>query len=196
MATKKIRCVVIGDGAVGKTCLLIRYAKNHFPPGYVPEGSRLWDYYEVAVKIQGAEYQLSLFDTPGQEDFDRLRQVCYFQADIFLVCFSVVLPDSFEHVKLKWIKEIEYHRPKTPFILVGLQTDLRQDQATLNELAKYKQEPITAHQGKKLAEKIKAVKYVECSALTQEGVKEVFDEAIMAVLSSSSTKCKSGCCIS
>ncbi|XP_010216806.1 PREDICTED: cell division control protein 42 homolog, partial [Tinamus guttatus] len=118
----------------------------------------------------------------GQEDYDRLRPLSYPQTDVFLVCFSVVSPSSFENVKEKWVPEITHHCPKTPFLLVGTQIDLRDDPSTIEKLAKNKQKPITPETAEKLARDLKAVKYVECSALTQKGLKNVFDEAILAAL--------------
>lgn len=174
-----IKCVVVGDGAVGKTCLLISYTTNKFPSEYVPT---VFDNYAVTVMIGGEPYTLGLFDTAGQEDYDRLRPLSYPQTDVFLVCFSVVSPSSFENVKEKWVPEITHHCQKTPFLLVGTQIDLRDEQSTLEKLAKNKQKPITLEQGEKLAKELKAVKYVECSALTQKGLKNVFDEAILAAL--------------
>ncbi|XP_034172320.1 cdc42 homolog isoform X2 [Osmia lignaria lignaria] len=159
-----IKCVVVGDGAVGKTCLLISYTTNKFPSEYVPT---VFDNYAVTVMIGGEPYTLGLFDTAGQEDYDRLRPLSYPQTDVFLVCFSVVSPSSFENVKEKWVPEITHHCQKTPFLLVGTQIDLRDDAATIEKLAKNKQKPISAEQGEKLAKELKAVKYVECSALTQ-----------------------------
>jgi hypothetical protein len=68
---------------------------------------------------------------------------------------------------VQWVPEITHHCQKTPFLLVGTQIDLRDDAATIEKLAKNKQKPITFEQGEKLAKELKAVKYVECSALTQ-----------------------------
>lgn len=174
-----IKCVVVGDGAVGKTCLLISYTTNKFPSEYVPT---VFDNYAVTVMIGGDPYTLGLFDTAGQEDYDRLRPLSYPQTDIFLVCFSVVSPTSYENVKEKWVCEIQHHCPKTPFLLVGTQVDLRDDQSVIDRLAKSKQKPITFEAGTKAAKELRAVKYVECSALTQKGLKDVFDEAILAAL--------------
>lgn len=135
--------------------------------------------------------QIYYMNILGQEDYDRLRPLSYPQTDVFLVCFSVVSPSSFENVKEKvknhkkdrnsiiylnicfywtnfqWVPEITHHCQKTPFLLVGTQIDLRDENGTLEKLAKNKQKPITLEQGEKLAKELKAVKYVECSALTQ-----------------------------
>ncbi|CAH8479934.1 unnamed protein product [Schistosoma turkestanicum] len=187
-----IKCVVVGDGAVGKTCLLISYTTNKFPMEYVPT---VFDNYAVTVMIGGEPYTLGLFDTAGQEDYDRLRPLSYPQTDVYLVCFSVVSPSSFENVREKWVPEITHHSSKAPFILVGTQIDLREEETTANLLKKNKTKPITSQQGEQLARELKAVKYVECSALTQKGLKNVFDEAIIAALQPPPPRKQKRCCL-
>ena len=59
------------------------------------------DNYAVTVLIAGEPFTLCLFDTAGQEDYDRLRPLSYPQTNVFLICFSVVAPGSFENVKEK-----------------------------------------------------------------------------------------------
>ncbi|GMM28547.1 Rho family GTPase [Martiniozyma asiatica (nom. inval.)] len=174
-----IKCVVVGDGAVGKTCLLISYTSNQFPEDYVPT---VFDNYAVTVMIGDEPYTFGLFDTAGQEDYDRLRPLSYPQTDIFLICFSVVVPSSFDNVKEKWFPEISHHAPQTPCIIVGTQIDLRNDPTALANLSRQHQRPISAQQGERLARDLKAVKYAECSALTQVGLKSLFDDAIVAAL--------------
>ena len=73
----------------------------------------------------------------------------------------------FYFLYFQWVPEILHHCQKTPFLLVGTQVDLREDTATLDKLAKNKHRPVSHEQGEKLAKELKAVKYVECSALTQ-----------------------------
>jgi GTPase SAR1 family protein len=95
----------------------------------------------------------------------------YSQTDVFLVCFLVINPGSFENVKMKWLPEIKRDCQETPFLLVGTQIDLR----NFAKLSKNKPKPITFEQGTKLAKELKAVKYVECSALTQVRIMDLFN---------------------
>ena len=131
-------------------------------------------------------YTLGLFDTAGQEDYDRLRPLSYPQTDVFLICFSVTSPSSFENVRDKWFPEVRYHCPATAVILVGTMIDLRDDKAVIEKLARQRQKPITYEKGESLAKELGAVKYVECSALTQKGLKNVFDEVSISLWSNSS----------
>ncbi|XP_078494864.1 cell division control protein 42 homolog isoform X2 [Ciona intestinalis] len=169
-----LRCVVVGDGAVGKTSMLISYTKGGFPDEYVPT---ILDQYAATITVGGTPYVLELIDTAGQEDYDRLRPLSYNKADVFLVCYSVVVPSSFTNIKETWIPELKQHSTK-----VGTQTDLRDDPRVLQELHKKKQKPVNIESGQRRAAKLGAAAYKECSAVTMNGIKEVFDEAIHTVL--------------
>merc|ERR1712107_603814 len=121
----------------------------------------------MGVMVDGKPINLGLWDTAGQEDYDRLRPLSYPQTDIFLVCFSVVSTPSFNNVKLKWVPEINHHAPGVPIILVGTKADLRNDQETQANLQSKNMNMVSAAQAEQLKKDINAVKYIECSALTQ-----------------------------
>ncbi|OQE78483.1 hypothetical protein PENNAL_c0056G00859 [Penicillium nalgiovense] len=141
-----------------------------------------FDNYTASVMVDGRPISLGLWDTAGQEDYDRLRPLSYPQTDVFLICFSIVSPPSFDNVKAKWFPEIEHHAPNVPIILVGTKLDLRDDRATVEALRARKMETVSYEQALAVAKEIRAHKYLECSALTQRNLKSVFDEAIRAVL--------------
>lgn len=176
---QNLKCVVVGDGLVGKTCLLISYATNAFTKEYVPT---VFDNYSSDSLVDGKPVRINLWDTAGQESYDRLRPLSYPQTDVFIICFSVVDPISFDNVRIRWIPEIFHHCPDAPKILVGTKIDLRNNEEIIKNLKKKKNYPILYQQGETMAKKINAVKYVECSSMTQKGIKKVFEEAIRAAL--------------
>ena len=203
---RHIKCVIVGDGGVGKTSLLNRY--NH---GWVPG-----DYYlrmfessakhvEVEDKGERTTVNMGLWDTAGGEDYLRLRPFSYPQTDVFLLCFSVESLASFNNVTNRsdghdcpgsWIAELRHHCPHTPVVLVATKIDLRDDRETVDMMREKGQSLQTFQQGDELARQIGAAEYRECSALSNEGVKEVFEEAIKTVLQNTHVeKTKKRCCI-
>ena len=176
---QNIKCVVVGDGAVGKTCLLWAYVYNNFPTEYIPT---VFDTYSADLLVNSKPVRLGLWDTAGQEDYDRLRPLSYPQTDVFLVVFSLICPASYENVLSKWFVEVSHHAPRTPIILVGTKLDMRSDPETVEELKKKNIIPITTERGQQLAKKIKAQRYIECSAKMLTNIKMVFDGAVQAVL--------------
>ncbi|KAN0108205.1 rho1 [Hyaloscypha variabilis] len=196
MAEIRRKLVIVGDGACGKTCLLIVFSKGTFPevryprlqhskaaPApdrvYVPT---VFENYVADVEVDGKHVELALWDTAGQEDYDRLRPLSYPDSHVILICFAVDSPDSLDNVQEKWISEVLHFCSGLPIILVGCKKDLRYDQKTIEELHKTSQKPVTPEQGEEVRKKIGAYKYLECSAKTNEGVREVFEHATRAAL--------------
>ncbi|KAH3732616.1 small GTP-binding protein domain [Pelomyxa schiedti] len=188
--------VTVGDGAVGKTCLLISYTKNAFPEEYVPT---VFDNYSCNIMHDGKGYNVGLWDTAGQEEYDRLRPLSYPHTDLFFLCYSIVNPSSLDNCREKWNPEITHYSPDAHRILVGTKKDLRNDPAIVAALlAEKKQHPVTADEGLKVAKELGCVRHHECSARTQEGIAGLFNEAIKICLSPPSAvnpARKKKCCI-
>eukprot|EP01023_Acetabularia_acetabulum_P001141 TRINITY_DN10428_c0_g2_i2.p2 TRINITY_DN10428_c0_g2~~TRINITY_DN10428_c0_g2_i2.p2 ORF type:complete len:225 (-),score=21.59 TRINITY_DN10428_c0_g2_i2:104-730(-) len=184
MATE-VKCVVVGDGAVGKTCMLISYTEGKFPKEYVPT---VFDNYEATIIVEGKEIKFSLWDTAGQEGYARIRTLSYPKTDIFILCFSVVNHPSFINVKDRWYVEIKHHCPNVPMLIVGTKSDLRTDENTLENLKKENKAPITEEEANAMVKDLGALRFLECSALTRQGLKNVFDEALTSVVGSDNNK--------
>jgi Ras-related C3 botulinum toxin substrate 1 len=178
---KPIKIVVVGDGTVGKTCMLIAHTTGEFPTEYIPT---IFDNYVGRIECDGMSIDVTYWDTAGQEDYERLRPLSYPNTDVFLLCYSVDNPTSYNNVLVKWAPEVRHYCPKAAVVLVGTKTDLRDRPDAIT---------VSSREGHKLKSKIKANKYIECSALTREGLRQVYEEAVRAVLKPTtrrSTKCQ------
>jgi len=129
------------------------------------------DNFNVNFVYEKEAVNLWIWDTAGQEAYDRLRPLCYPSTDVFLLVFSVTTPSSFTNVMERWYPEIHHYCPEVPVILCGTQMDNRM----------VGKEAITTQQGLLLATKL-GVEYIECSALTNQGVQQVFNLVVKTAL--------------
>lgn len=167
-----VKCVLVGDSAVGKTALLVRFTSETFPDSYKPT---VFENTGVEVYMDGVQISLGLWDTAGNDNFKQIRPRSYQQADVVLICYSVANPTSLANVQNKWIAEIREYLPKVPVLVVATQTDLR-------EFGAYRGSCISAAEGRQVAHAVHAKGYLECSSLNNRGVQQVFEYAVrMAV---------------
>ncbi|QLL32568.1 hypothetical protein HG536_0D00900 [Torulaspora globosa] len=193
---RSIKCVVVGDGAVGKTSLLISYTTNTFPKDYIPT---VFDNYTTTILLPATQqeesqvYKLNLWDTAGQEEYDRLRPLSYPQTDIFLVCFSVSERSSLKNVVDKWYPEIVQNsspvgsdgsesRGKYPMFLVGTKADLRDDPDERARLRELNTDFVSSEEIEDAVNRCGFMGYVECSAVTQAGVRDVFEKSVATIV--------------
>jgi len=131
MKIRSIKCVIVGDGAIGKSCFLIRFNTHAFPFEYIPT---YFDNFAQNIFVDNRVINLNAFDTVSRGDYERLRPLTYPQTDVVIIGFSVISPMSYENVKLKWYPEIRHHCPSVPVILCGMKLDLRTDRDIINHL--------------------------------------------------------------
>ena len=162
----RLKTVAVGYGAVGKTCMYIRFARGEFPYEYVPT---VFDNYSVDGDVNRQSYELGLWDTGGGEDYYRLRPLSYPETDVFLLLFDVEdSRDDLELIHSYWWAELHHHCPDVPIILVGSKIDLRENGLTT----------ISTVEGEAMAKKIGAAKYMEISSLKDIGVTKLFEEVV------------------
>lgn len=188
--TRKL--VIVGDGACGKTSLLCVFTLGEFPKEYHPT---VFDNYVTDCRVDGKSVQLALWDTAGQEEYERLRPLSYSKAHAILIGFAVDSPDSLDNARTKWIQEVNQLCPEVPVLLVGLKKDLRSDPNAIEEVRKRSSKFVNYTDAEQIAREIGAKRYLECSALTGEGVDDVFEVATRASLLATTAKPSSGCCV-
>lgn len=178
------------------------FTRGYFPQVYEPT---VFENYVHDIFIDGQSVQLSLWDTAGQEEFDRLRSLSYSDTHCIMLCFSIDSPDSLENVQSKWVGEIADHCEGVKLVLVALKCDLRNNEDTdvdqnggnaggaedesFNPYSQSSSNPyqqqkrlISYEEGLAVAKKVGALRYLECSAKKNRGVNEAFSEAARCAL--------------
>ena len=156
---------------MGKTALITSYITN----SEVENPFMVDNVYVVKHMVNGAPVFLTFWDMPGNASFDALRSLEFAVADVFLICFSLVNQASLDNVGTKWYPEVSQHCPGTPIILVGTQSDLKDD---LGDSVP----TITRSQVLNTMNDTGLLKYRECSAVTHNGIRRIVHEAIQDAL--------------
>ncbi|XP_029426984.1 rho-related GTP-binding protein RhoF isoform X2 [Rhinatrema bivittatum] len=159
-----------------------RHLQPSFHNGVRQYAPSVFEKYTSSIAFGKKEVVLHLYDTAGQDDYDRLRPLSYQSAHVVLICYDVTNPTSFENVLIKWYPEVTHFCREIPLILIGCKTDLRKDKERLRKLRSSQQEPITYYQGEATSQRIKAAVYLECSAKFQENIEDIFKEATIIAL--------------
>ncbi|KAK5583162.1 hypothetical protein RB653_004752 [Dictyostelium firmibasis] len=167
MNSKYIKAVTIGDGAVGKTSLLVTKYNGTFPFDYTPT---VIDSHITQIIINDQSYDLCCWDTGGGEKYARLRPLSYLHINVFVICFSVSSRESYYKCETYWSAEVTKFFPSVPIILVGTKIDLREFDDNLN-----KSEFITYEEGIEMKDKINASAYIECSSLLNKNLNDLFE---------------------
>jgi small GTP-binding protein len=171
-----LKVVVVGDGAVGKTCLLVTFRDDKFPEDYVPT---TFDNYAAHMRcmIEGNSKYVTydLWDTAGQESYDEMRKMSYTDTDVFLVVFSLDRRASFDNVRNTWYPELAGYKPagvasrRAKVVLVGTKSDMPN-------------RAVSDQEAQGLARELGMYAYIGCSAKTRANVPAVFDMVVKAHL--------------
>jgi small GTP-binding protein len=166
MRRDRLKLVVVGDSGVGKTSLLIVYTKGLYPAEYAPQ---VFENYNGKLLIDDVEYAIQLWDTAGQGDTQTIRQLCYQDTNIFLMCFSIADRCSFANIEKMWVGEVREVVDKPPILLVGTKADLRDSVES----------PVGEPEAEALKTRIGAFAYCETSSLKCEGVREAINQGFL-----------------
>merc|ERR1711974_10656 len=142
---------VAGDGAVGKTSLIINLVNSSWEKVMVQPA---YESYDCFFNINNETVKTSIYDTVGQDDFSPTRDLIFSKVCTVLLCYSVISPSSFYNIPEKWIPEIKLNNANCKIILVATKADLRDDESVLARLTERGFSPITIKQGKALAKSI------------------------------------------
>ena len=136
--------------------------------------------------VEGTPISLGLWDTAGQEEYNRLRPLSYPSTDCFLVAYSVDSKTSLKNVESTWVPELRRFCPDTPILLVGTKLDMRENHYKYDNV-----EFVDDKDAEQVARDIGAAEHLTCSALTEKNLKKVFDTMVGIALKDREIKRKS-----
>jgi small GTP-binding protein len=172
----RIRLIVAGDNAVGKTSVIMNYAHGVLASGFAPVPTFAVDFKSAPCYVDGAQYMLHIWDTAGQERFHSVSTSYFRRADGVLLFYSVDSRDSFTHLDY-WKRIADQNKPgdTVPVIVVGNKTDLTDERV------------IDREDGERYAQELGCL-FMETSAMTGQGVREAFQTIATAVVRSANSQ--------
>jgi small GTP-binding protein len=154
-----LKYIIIGDSAVGKSNLLLRYAHEKFNEDY--QATIGIEFGSKNIEIDNEKYRIQIWDTAGQENFKSLTRAYYKNSVCAIIVYDITNKQSFNNINT-WIDDCKNQSPKTIFfVLVGNKSDLENKrQVNYNEGLKFAQE--------------NNILFFESSAKTGKNVEDIF----------------------
>lgn len=159
----KVKVILLGNGAVGKTSIANRYTHDKFSSTYKP--SLGVDFMVKRVEIEGMKIKLMVFDTAGQEFISTLRKRYYSGASGAVIVFDVTRQKTFDDLE-RWVQEVRTEVGDIQTVFVGNKIDLEMSRVIGHE------------QALSAADKYGA-EYIESSALLGDGIRDIFEPFIL-----------------
>ncbi|MBD3190167.1 MAG: GTP-binding protein [Candidatus Heimdallarchaeota archaeon] len=161
------KTIVVGDGAVGKTAITVRFATGKFQENY--KMTIGVDFSIKIIEMKGRKIKCQIWDTGGQEKFSSVRPLYYRGALGCVIVYDVTVRESFENLD-RWFNEVISHCNIIPMILVGNKIDLPN-----REVSREEGEAYALRKGKELGIQMP---YIESSAKTGDSIKKIFYELV------------------
>lgn len=161
----QFKIVIVGDSGCGKTSLFNSYIRGSFPREYEPT---IFENHRSFVQRENGDIiSADLWDTAGQEEYERLRRLSYQDADLVIIAYNINSSDSLSNIPDVWAIETLTYSPGSLILLVGLKSDME-----------WNVNPLEAE---RVAREIGAIGHIQCSSLMGDNINGVFDCVFNAV---------------
>ena len=158
-----IKCVLLGETAVGKTCLINRFVNNTFQEDFVPTMVGCYSSKDIFYDKANKKIKYEIWDTAGQEKYRSINKIFYQDTSIAILVFDITRKDTFEALKNYWYLELRDNSPKDIIIAIAA-----------NKCDLYEYEEVSHDEVEEFGKSINAL-YEQTSAKTGEGIKDLFN---------------------
>ncbi|KAK8878175.1 Ras- protein Rab-31 [Tritrichomonas musculus] len=164
MSTRVAKTVLVGDTGVGKSCIAKRAFTQNFDPTVAPGSTIGAEFYEGVINLDsnGNSIKFEIWDTAGQEAYRSLTPVFFKQSVIAIFVFDITNPKTLETLDY-YVKALRDYEPNCFIAVVGNKIDLADDRKVSRE------------EGQEYANKVGTEFYMETSAMTGEGINNLFE---------------------